>query len=148
MLQDLRPIVDRVHRLTEPYAQDRGAHVDFRFTDQPCPVEVSSIEIEQALVNVLRNAIESREAGAFVEVELSVYDKTVQVDVIDDGRGIEAADLPKIRDPFYTTRLEMGGSGLGLSVAHGIIANHQGVLDIKSQSGEGTRVSIRLPRGG
>ncbi|MBC8188751.1 MAG: hypothetical protein H8E78_11210 [Proteobacteria bacterium] len=68
-----------------------------------------------------------------------------EVVVQDNGREIADADLQQIRNPFYTTRLTEGGTRLGLSVAHGIIADHHGTLEIRSQVGEGARVTIRLP---
>jgi PAS domain S-box-containing protein len=143
--EDLRAVVDRAHRLTQSYAQDLGARIEFRSTKQSCPVVMSVIEIEQALVNILRNAVESHDENAVVVLEIFVREKTAEVVVRDNGHGIEDADLEQIRNPFYTTRLTKGGTGLGLSVAHGIITDHRGTLEILSQVGEGTRVTIRLP---
>ncbi|MCP5042960.1 MAG: hypothetical protein GY944_18200, partial [bacterium] len=67
------------------------------------------------------------------------------VEVRDDGRGIAEVDRALVVDPFFTTRIREGGSGLGLSVAHGIVRDHDGVLEIESIEGAGTCVRVELP---
>jgi signal transduction histidine kinase len=66
-------------------------------------------------------------------------------EVRDDGRGIAEAEQRRVFDPFFTTRLELGGTGLGLSVAHGVITGHEGQIRVESKPGEGTAVAIELP---
>jgi two-component system NtrC family sensor kinase len=67
------------------------------------------------------------------------------VTVSDDGRGMTPEELERAFDPFYTTRTREGGSGLGLSICHGIARAHDGRIEIDSTLGYGTRVRIRLP---
>jgi signal transduction histidine kinase len=67
----------------------------------------------------------------------------VQIRISDTGVGIPADQLDKIFDPFFTTKRE--GTGLGLSVCHGIIHLHEGEIDVQSEAGKGTTVSVRLP---
>jgi signal transduction histidine kinase len=67
------------------------------------------------------------------------------LEVEDDGAGIAKEDLPRIFDPFFTTRLDAGGTGLGLSVCHGIVRDHGGGIDVRSESGAGCRVRVELP---
>ncbi|XQF92532.1 ATP-binding protein [Pseudoalteromonas espejiana] len=63
----------------------------------------------------------------------------------DQGIGIDQQHLIKLTDPFYTTKRQAGGTGLGLSVSAGIVADHQGLLTFKSTLGKGTKVKLSLP---
>jgi signal transduction histidine kinase len=68
-----------------------------------------------------------------------------EIRVADEGRGMDKDDLNKIFEPFYTTKRDMGGTGLGLSVSIGIVSEHGGELLFASTPGEGTVCRIRLP---
>jgi signal transduction histidine kinase len=143
--EDVSDVVRRACRVTAGYASERGAQVEFGPCDPCGQVWMSPIEIEQALVNVIRNAIEARLHGGQVEVSTSCAQSVVRIQVRDDGRGIEPEALKHIFDPFYTTRLSEGGTGLGLSVANGVIADHRGTITAESEPGRGTTVTIELP---
>ncbi len=143
--QDLAAIVLRVCSQTERYARTRLAVIDTAGVDGPLPVVVSTIEIEQALLNIVRNATESATHSVHVRIEARAEDGFACVSVRDDGVGMAEAEVEHAFDPFFTTRLNRGGTGLGLSVAHGVVTDHSGTLSIESQAGVGTAVHIRLP---
>jgi two-component system NtrC family sensor kinase len=113
--------------------------------DAEVMADVSPIEIEQALLNIVRNAIQSKPKGAVVVVEMTVSNGIVAICVSDDGRGILPQDQRQLFDPFFSTRINEGGSGLGLPVARRIIEQHGGQIEIDSRPGFGTSVSVRLP---
>ncbi len=69
----------------------------------------------------------------------------IRLVVKDEGKGIKPEELAKITEPFHTTRLDSGGTGLGMSISDTIIKNHQGVLEIDSTLGKGTTMTIILP---
>jgi len=69
----------------------------------------------------------------------------MSIEVSDDRAGIGVADQGLVFDPFFRTRLELGGSGLGLSVAPGVVPDHAGAVDLVSRPKKGTRVIVRLP---
>ncbi len=142
---DLRDVVERAFSLAQSYGHERGVELSLALSDDPLLVRMSPIEIEQVLVNLFRNAIESVPESRRVEVLVERLGEAAVVEVRDDGRGISEGDLPQVFDPFFTTRLEDGGSGLGLSVALGIARDHEGTLDIETTEGEGTCVSVTLP---
>ncbi len=144
-VDDVAPLVRRAHRAINAYAQDREAHVEFEGPDEPLYALICPIEIEQAIVNLLRNAIESRPHGAHVTLTLARRDKSALIEVIDDGRGIDDDDRDRLFEPFYSTRTREGGTGLGLSVAHGIVGDHGGEIQIESLATAGTRVVVSLP---
>ena len=71
----------------------------------------------------------------------------LRIDVVDQGAGITAEARPHIFEPFFTTKPVGEGTGLGLSVAHGIVLDHGGWIDVDTQEGGGTRFSVFLPLG-
>ncbi|MFT5695269.1 MAG: signal transduction histidine kinase [Myxococcota bacterium] len=144
-VDDLNQVVQRACRATRSYAHERGAEVIVNLCDAPLAVKMSAIEIEQVMVNIIRNAIESQEFRCRVQVESELKGDLARVQITDNGRGIDARDKARVFDPFYSTRVEEGGTGLGLSVAHGIIREHDGVITTDSDEGKGTVFTIELP---
>ncbi|MCR3923036.1 MAG: ATP-binding protein [Firmicutes bacterium] len=108
-----------------------------------CLIDVKLIR--QALLNILRNAMEAMPLGGELTVHTSYDVGAVEIciTISDTGIGIETEHLSKIFQPFYTTKNE--GSGLGLTLANRIIQHHNGYMDIESVSGQGTHVQIHLP---
>ena len=98
--------------------------------------------IRQVVWNLVRNAAEASPNGRLILTCRIEADKPV-VRIRDDGPGIPSEQLAKIFDPFYTTK--DGGSGLGLAIAHSIIEAHGGELNVDSEMGRGTEVSLHLP---
>ena len=96
-------------------------------------------------MNVLRNAIESRRRDARVSLVLARRDKWATIEITDDGCGVPPEHLERLFEPFFSTRTREGGTGLGLSVAHGIVSDHGGQIRIESIVDTGTRVVITLP---
>ena len=143
--EDLGDVVRRAHRAIAPYAADREALVEIQAEKRKILALICPIEIEQAIVNVLRNAIESRDRNASISLSLAVRDKNAEIEVLDDGRGISDDHRDHLLEPFFSTRTNEGGTGLGLSVAHGILTDHGGQIRIESIEGEGTRVLLSLP---
>lgn len=144
-LEDLNPTVDRASRLARDYVVRRGGTLDVVLSDDPLPVRMSPIDVEQVVINLIRNGSESRKGGANVEVRTARTGKDACVLVSDDGNGIESAVRARVLEPFFTTRLADGGTGLGLSVAHGVVTDHGGQLEIEPRSTGGTRFCVRLP---
>ncbi|MBC8131675.1 MAG: HAMP domain-containing protein [Deltaproteobacteria bacterium] len=105
-------------------------------------------QIDQVLMNLVTNAaqaIGSRPGGGTVRVAAATDAQIVEVTVSDDGPGIAPELLPRIFDPFFTTKDVGEGSGLGLSIVHGIIERHGGKIAVESVVGQGTLFRIRLP---
>jgi PAS domain S-box-containing protein len=107
--------------------------------------------LEQVLINIIQNACHAlTEPSKSIEIttEHDVKREKVIVMVSDEGCGISQNDLKRIQDPFFTTKRNMGGTGLGLSVSAGIIEEHKGTITFNSKKGKGTKVTISLPVGG
>ncbi len=102
-------------------------------------------KMHQLLLNLFLNAAEASESGSIIEASVSQgSDEKVVLSVRDFGRGIEPAQLEKIFEPFYTTKAT--GTGLGLAVVKSIIEKHGGNIKVASRPGEGTTISIILPK--
>jgi len=103
-------------------------------------------QLQQALINLLINAIQASQRDQEVHVTVQVDAEDVSISVIDHGGGIAEADLDRIFDPFFTTKPEGEGSGLGLSISLGIIERHNGRLILNNNPDQGTTATMVLPR--
>lgn len=104
--------------------------------------------IEQVVVNLVLNACQaltSKDQSIHLRTYALPHTEMVVLEVRDEGEGIDSETLERITDPFFTTKRETGGTGLGLSVSDGIIKAHQGRMEFASLPGEGMRVRILLP---
>ena len=85
-------------------------------------------------------------AGArTIEVRTRVLDDHIELEIADDGRGMEETEKGQLFDAFYTTRSDEGGTGLGLSLSHGIVSEHGGRIDVESSPGKGSVMTVVLP---
>jgi signal transduction histidine kinase len=104
---------------------------------------VDASQLRQAVDNLVRNAIEATPDGGIVRVRASRAGRGHIIEVEDSGPGIAADDLPRIFDLYFTTKA--GGTGVGLAVTHQVVTAHGGTIEVESQPGEGTRMTVRLP---
>jgi signal transduction histidine kinase len=105
-------------------------------------------QIDQVLMNLVTNgaqAIGGRPGGGTIRIRAKAEGDTAVVTVSDDGPGIPPELLPRIFDPFFTTKDVGEGSGLGLSIVHGIIERHGGKISVESEPGHGATFTVRLP---
>ena len=106
-------------------------------------------QLEQVVINLVTNACQALPGrDRRVEIETSVSGGMVVLTVRDEGVGISESDLPRVMDPFFTTKRAAGGSGLGLAVSSRIVQNHGGTMKFDSVEGNGTTVTVRLPAEG
>ncbi len=102
--------------------------------------------LEQVLINLLENSCQAlKSRDAILELVTSSDENSVYIKVIDGGNGIDPKIIKEITDPFFTTKRDTGGTGLGLSVSSKIVINHGGSLDFDSAVGKGTTATISLP---
>ncbi len=109
-------------------------------------ISCSPNQIKQACIAILVNATEAvTENGEVTFRTFNPDDDHIRIEVIDNGVGIDEADLPYVFEPFFSTKEKASGIGLGLSIVHGIVENHKGKTEAKSEQGAGTTISITLP---
>ena len=103
-------------------------------------------QIKQAVIAILLNASEAVIENGDIHIRTSNPDPAhFQLDIVDNGYGIAAKDLPHVFEPFYSAKEKVSGIGMGLSIVHGIVQNHHGKVEVHSESGMGTTLSIILP---
>jgi signal transduction histidine kinase len=104
-------------------------------------------QIQHVLINLILNAVQAMEEGGAITIRASQQENNGKfcLQVQDTGMGISEEDLPKIFDPFFTTKEVGKGSGLGLSVCHGIVEQQGGRIEVSSAPGKGTTFSVFLP---
>lgn len=145
---DINEVAEAAQRLTAYQLKKATANFSFLRGEGLPAVRGHSRRLEQVVVNLLLNAtqaLESREQGITLRTRLSDDGREVVIEVEDQGRGIAAADIDKVTDPFFTTRRNAGGTGLGLSLSARIAEEHKGALDISSRPGAGSLIGLRLP---
>ena len=130
-------------------ASETGIELVARIEDDLPEIVADKRAVNQILLNLISNAIKFTDRGGRVMVSAKRDGSCVALAVEDTGVGIAADDLPRIGDPFFqagaTYDRRHEGTGLGLSIVKGLVELHRGDLDIRSRSGEGTRVTVRLP---
>lgn len=145
---DLNEAVAAAVRLLDGYLRKATDRFELQLAEV-LPVAIGNTrQIEQVVINLLMNACQSlpdRQHGVTVRTGYDPIQKCIKVEVVDQGRGISSQDMKRITDPFFTTRREEGGTGLGLSVSTRIAKQHGGTLNFKSKPGEGTMVTFSLP---
>jgi len=146
MRSDLSDTIEQAVLLARQQVGQRPIQIKFDKPGHLPPVKHDAALIEQVALNLLVNAIQAMEEAGSIRVSMDARDGLVGFQVADTGRGIAADVLPKIFRPFFTTKGH--GTGLGLSLAKGIIEQHGGVIEVTSQLGSGTEFSIWLPAAG
>lgn len=109
-------------------------------------VYCSPNQIKQACVAMLVNSTEAVTENGEIIIKTSNPDpESIKLEIIDNGIGISAEDISHIFEPFFSTKQQARGIGLGLPIVHGIIQAHKGKIQVKSEQGQGTTISITLP---
>ncbi|MCK6484031.1 MAG: PAS domain S-box protein [Phycisphaerae bacterium] len=142
---DLNRIVRSAVELTGDYVREHGVRLELTLTDDLPPILGNDTELEQVVVNLLQNAVHACAGEGRITVQTRRDTADVVLMVCDDGCGMSPEHRARAFDPFFTTRFDQGGTGLGLSTCHGIVTDHGGSIDIDSQHRRGTMVTVRLP---
>jgi len=140
----LKELINDSVRLVEGQADDKQVNVRILNSAKVNEAIIDLDRVNQVLLNLYLNAIESMEAGGELGVELShSEDSHIEIKISDTGCGIRKEDLSRIFDPYFTTK--SSGTGLGLAIAHNIMDAMGGKIDVLSRPDHGTTFSISLP---
>ncbi len=142
----MRPI-ENVLRLLHPEILRRGVRVKLEQDDRFLAVRGDEKQMGQVFLNVFKNGMDAMEGTCEKVLTVSLYQKEslAVLAIKDTGSGIPPQIVGQIFDPFFTTKKENRGTGLGLTVSHGIVQHHGGKMTVKSQPGQGTEFTICLP---
>ncbi len=128
----------------------RRAEITLQYVEAPDlpPVMADRDRLKQVFINIIDNAIKYSDPGGKVHIEAAEMQKHVQVVISDSGVGIAPQDLPNVKNKFFKADKTRPGSGIGLALADEIVRRHGGWIDIDSEPGVGTTVTVMLPVAG
>ncbi|MEA2668016.1 MAG: two-component system, NtrC family, sensor kinase [Chloroflexota bacterium] len=154
--RELAPVVDRTVKMLAHLAMQRHVELCFSPARTTARVHMDEAQMQQVVANLVLNAIQAMPDGGRVDIALdqaragkpdghSGQGDYVRLAVSDQGVGIAPENLPHIFEPFFTTKGVGDGTGLGLSVCHGIVEEHGGWIAVDSNAGSGSRFTVFLP---
>lgn len=143
---DLRAVIDRSVQLIEHHLQMHNVTLDLQVGEKPCILRCDPNQLEQAFLAMMINAVEAMPDGGKLSIRIDTSPEKHTVTIRDTGVGIRAEDMQHIFEPFYTTKHNEKGTGLGLAVAYGIIQRHDGEITVTSTPSAGATFVVILPR--
>jgi signal transduction histidine kinase len=154
---EIAAIAEKTVDLLAPTAARRGVRLELESTSPAASAVVDATQIEQVLLNIVGNGIQATETGGQVAVDIgraslappagvaAAPGDYVSIRIRDEGHGIAPENVSHVFDPFFTTKPVGQGTGLGLSVAYGIVREHGGWIDVDSAVERGSRFTVNLP---
>ena len=150
----IQEFIPEVIAMIEKKASVHGIRINQKMARDVSPIHVDSAQLQQVVLNLFNNAIDAiidkhGVEGGEISVEVAQSDNgNVKITVQENGCGISSKNLSKVFSPFFTTKPVGKGTGLGLSICYGIIGNMGGVMEVNSEQGVGTAMTILLPASG
>lgn len=139
------PVIRQVLSLLGPNFKKAGIDTQFIMGDKNLKARLDNIQLSQVLFNILINAIYASPKNSTIEIKVTSYEDHFFIEISDEGPGIPEELRSRIFEPFFTTKPLGEGSGLGLSVVHGIIKSHKGDIKAINRESGGTTFQIQLP---
>jgi two-component system phosphate regulon sensor histidine kinase PhoR len=141
-------LLENVTKIFDQRLKDKELSLVMDVNENLPTIKADLFKLEQMLINLLDNAVKYTDRGE-ITVSLDVQDKKVRIRVTDTGIGIPKEDIPRIFERFYVVdksrSRKYGGTGLGLSIVKHIVLLHHGTIDIESDLGKGTKVTVTIP---
>jgi two-component system NtrC family sensor kinase len=144
---NVNQVIDRSLRLVQHQLDLGGIQVEQRLDPNLPEVLCDAAQIEQVILALVMNALDAMPQGGnlWLTTTFSHRDSYIQIVVRDDGSGIPPEILPRIFEPFLTTKETGRGVGLGLAISHSILERHNGNIEVQSEPGRGTTFTLTLP---
>lgn len=145
---DIAELVDTIVLLTEHQLEIANIRCDVVLPSARFTAWGDFAQVQQCLLNLIFNAIDAMPQGGTLTISGEIDDGAdlISLAVTDTGCGIDPRDMPRIFEPFYSTKTDGKASGLGLPMVYGIIREHHGDVEVESEPGKGTTFRIKLPR--
>lgn len=142
---DIRHLATGVVNQLKVKSSEKNITLSVEFEDE----EIESVQgdknrLRQVLINLIQNAIKFTSEDGFVKLIVSQGEEYTTIRVIDNGCGIESQNLDKVLDKFFQEDYNKAGSGLGLAISHEIVKLHGGTMNIDSEKGKGTAITITI----
>jgi signal transduction histidine kinase len=130
-------------------AQAGGVELSVEADPSTPKIQAVREQLQQVVLNLALNALHATPRGGRVTLRARPGARGgACIEVVDTGSGVPAEDLERIFDPFFTTKDPDQGTGLGLMISHGIVADHGGTIEVESSEGSGTTFRVQLPSDG
>ncbi len=142
---DLNRVVNETATLVEHQFQKAGVSTRLILADELPPVRGNAGKLQQVFLNLFINAKDAMPGGGALTVRTWTENGFAHIEIADTGQGIPAEHLARIYDPFFTTKAPKKGTGLGLSITYGIVQEHNGIIEVESALGRGTRFRLEFP---
>jgi PAS domain S-box-containing protein len=145
---DVNAAAQRALRLLTHLITRRTTRFHTHFAPDVPPIRGDAQQVEQVVVNLVVNALEAlpnTTCGVTLSTRFDAEEKCIILEVEDEGNGIPAEHLPRLTEPFFTTKHDRGGTGLGLAISSSLVRAHAGSLSFTSAPGAGTRARVTLP---
>jgi signal transduction histidine kinase len=142
----LNPIVENVLELLGPSLRNKKIKLSKSFNNETIDHRADTVQLTQVLFNLLMNAIYYSPVGGRIDVGVTENEKKIQIRISDEGKGIDPKNEDKAFEPFFTTKPVGEGSGLGLSVVHGIMGSHKGTISHEPNRPRGTVFTVDFPK--
>lgn len=146
---DVNELIQDVLALMTHFIHTSGVQLEVGLAPDLPWITLDGNQMKQVLLNLLHNALHAMPGGGRLQVRTLCHAREehdwVIIEVGDNGVGMDPTEIGRIFDPFYTTRAESGGTGLGLSVTYGIVTDHGGTIEVQSERGKGSTFSVWLP---
>jgi signal transduction histidine kinase len=138
----IHELLMRIVRLMEPEARERGISIEMHVIDDLAPVRLDVVQMEQALINIMRNALEAIDRDGMIAVNADTEAARTRIVIEDDGPGLDPEARDNLFVPFFSTK--PGGQGVGLTLVRKILSNHGFDFTFDSTEGGPTRFVILL----
>lgn len=141
---DLNQLISESLSIIKPEADKKQVALRTQFHSQFPQIQADPSQLKQAFLNLLLNSLQALEKPGEISITSETSNGWINVEIKDTGPGISTENLPKVFTPFFTTKKE--GVGLGLGIVERIVQNHKGKISVESLSGHGTVFTIKLPQ--
>ncbi len=142
----LNSIIENVLKLLTPSLREKKIKLTKSFNNENIELKADTVQLTQVLFNLIMNAVYYSPEGGQIDVSVTEEEKKVRICIADEGKGIDPKNGDKIFEPFFTTKPTGDGSGLGLSVVHGIINSHKGAISHEPNTPKGTIFTVDFPK--
>ncbi|SHF13937.1 Signal transduction histidine kinase [Arenibacter palladensis] len=145
-LVNIGPIIANAVNLMEPSFKKKKIVHKLNISAEPILLRVDTIQLTQVIFNLVLNAIYFSPVKGEIKIDVKETESMVEITITDEGPGIDRKIRDKIFEPFYSTKPVGEGSGLGLSVVHGIVKSHKGTIKYRSNKPKGTIFTVDFPK--
>jgi len=143
---NLVPIIKESINLLDASFRKKGVKYLVKIEKSEINLKADPIQLTQIIFNLCMNAIYFTPENGLVTITVTEHKKSVVIQITDEGKGLDEENLEKVFQPFFTTKPVGDGSGLGLSVVHGIVSSHKGTISVTNNSTKGACFKVTLPK--